>query len=602
MRSRLARLAPILLPASVGVAACSSDWPSYRHDNHRSASQPAITALSDPSKIQTLHVRATYPPANEPPMDSAFASAPIVWKDRVFVGNSDGYFRALDADTLRLLWQFPARGDQPLVSGFPDFRTADRGVNPSGIGIAGGATMARINQRDAVIFGAPDRCPDALARRPSACTDTGSGYLFAVDARTGDLLWRSDAIAIVDSFGYGQRHAQIGYSAPLVADDKVYVGVSDHVDNPVQDGQVVAVTLNAGTKIPGFSFHSVGGNQGCGTYATGCGGDVWSSVAFDHDALYVATGNVRPPFGGAVDYGHALVKLDASHGDVVAAPPWPYQPSADLNDDDWAATPSVMDASCGKLVVSTQKDGFTHAVPADAAAGTGRGWVFPANTPMSGDGSPGYAAPGAAWGDVYYVVDGGNDLATQSGQGQKRITALNACTGDRERVRWMLDYPPFKNCDDEKCGFGPPSVSHGVVYVGTRSGHLLAIEDPRVAPGKVTGWRCDDPTLPAFLCTGIRICAPPLHPVCHNVSIGRLVPIPFYVDVDLKLNDLLVSNTITNELISAIVAEPALAHGRVYIAAGSHAVTGGFTSAPGCATPGVDPTNCTKGRLLMLEP
>lgn len=597
----------VLVASCLSVAGCGSDWPSYRYDRFRTASQPAVSSLSDPERIATLHVAATFPPAGDPPLGSAFASAPVVSKDRVFVGNSDGFFRALDADRLTLVWQFPKPGEQPLLSGFPDYQTNGRGVNPSGIGIAGGATIAHVNDREVVIFGAPDRCPDPGNRTPASCTGNGNGYLFAVEAKTGILVWRSDVVAAVDGFASNERHAQIGYSAPLVAHDRVYVGISDHVDNPVQDGQVVAVVLSSGKLDPNFRFHAVGGVQGCSSNVPGCGGDVWSSAAFDSDALYVATGNILAPLGSAPDYGHALIKLDVGTGSVVTTSPWPYQPSQDLGDDDWAATPSVMDSSCGKLVVSTQKDGFTHAVPADSATGSARGWVFPANTPMTGDGSPGYASPGAAWGDVYYVVDGGNDLMTNSGAGQKRITALNACTGNRERVRWMFDYPSFtkaycidsQGSEKEKCGFGPPSVSNGMVFVVTRDGHLLAIADPAITPGKITEWRCDDPTLPAALCTGVAICTPPPRPVC--VSIGRLVPVPRFVDVDLNLDDLIDTATEPNQRISSIVGEPALAHGRVYVAAGSHAVNSGVTSLPGCAA-GINASNCTRGRLLMLEP
>src|SRR5262249_17036760 len=140
-----------------------------------------------------------------------FTSSPVVYNGKVYIGNSNGFFYAIDAATGTQSWQFPAPAGTPLDSQFHS--------NPSSFVIASSAVIARIGNTDAVIFGAPDR---------SSGAHLGDGHLFALNAATGTLIWESPPVAKLTGLTSGsttELHEQIGYSAPLVYYGTVYIGI-----------------------------------------------------------------------------------------------------------------------------------------------------------------------------------------------------------------------------------------------------------------------------------------------------------------------------------------------------------------------------------------
>ena len=188
----------------------------------------------------------------------------------------------------------------------------------------------------------------------------------------------------------------------MVLSDKVYVGIGDHGDSPIQKGRVVAVDLATGAIVGGFSYCSTG------TCAdTTRGGGVWSPPAGWSDGVYITTGNTHSgqAFNPAPNHGLSLIRLNATTGAIV----WAFQPvpwSMDA-DPDWSASPTFLPASCTNIAISTQKDGWTHAINADTGA---RIWSFPpATIPFApGDGTAHgdsrYMRGGTAWNNVYITV------------------------------------------------------------------------------------------------------------------------------------------------------------------------------------------------------
>ena len=387
-----------------------------------------------------------------------------------------------------------------------------------------------------VVFGAPDTCSDPGQRQPSTCTGNGDGFLFALNAATGALIWRSPVIARLTGLDAGisppaQFHEQIGYSSPLVSNDRVYVGLADHCDNPVQKGRVVAVHLNTGQIDTGFGFSSAGSLSDPSTI----GGGVWSSVAAGTSDIYVTTGNPGPRPEPNPDHALSLLRLDENTGRVV----WQVQPIAFESDQDtdWAVTPSVMLTSCGTLAVSTQKNGWTHAVNADTG---GVRWVFPFSFPRTGAdpsvyGQNGYVVhAGAAWGDVFIAQTVGFANPSDA-SALHRLHALNVCARAPEnRIRWMHDFPGRP---------GPATVSRGVVFVGTDTGQLVVIADPSIG-GPAPGFRCNDPYMLTGLCQFLHVFFPQLFWLVPD-------PVPLLPPIQLQ---------------GAIYTEPALARGRVFVA------------------------------------
>jgi len=296
MRAILNPLATLIYFVALIAAARAQDWPTYRHDTSRTGTQPQASALSDPKKVSNLQVGWSFPTDTQlqtvvlgsdnnlwlehgpfgkvPPkreqidgnaqafqaLDSQtvivlgsdknlwlehapfgqvppkreqidgnaqafqalaafgpFNASSIVVNDTVFVGNDNGYFYVLDAATAKLKWQFPLASDPPL-----------RALNWT-YGIQSPAAYWDRTPNGAVIFGAQDR----------SLGPYGSARLFALDAKTGEVIWKSYRIAEINGNTIGsdtELHQRMGYSPPLVFDNKVYVGVQSF-ENPIQIGR-----------------------------------------------------------------------------------------------------------------------------------------------------------------------------------------------------------------------------------------------------------------------------------------------------------------------------------------------------------------------------
>ena len=484
------------------LAACSTQWPMYRHNVLRSGGQINSSDLSNPAKIGTLAVQWTF---TVPAADTVaganpgFRGSPVVYNGRVFIGSGNGRMYALDANTGTVVWKFPAPPTAPLRSQFT--------CNPSSQGIASSAAIARIGNTDAVIFGAPDT---------TFGTGFGEGRLFALNAATGAVIWKSPVVASLTGTTSGsttEAHQQIGYSSPVVYSDRIYVGVADHCDNPIQKGRIISVKLADGSLDPAFTYCSAGT---CADNSRG--GGVWSGVAVWGDAVYATTGNTRrfATPEPSPNNGLSMLKLDRTTGTVS----WKFQPVPFGMDDDpdWSAGPNVMSTSCGLTSVSTMKDGWTHAI--DANTGT-RKWTFPTATiPFStGDGTvhgdTRFMRAGAAWGDVFITMTGGLTTTMNLTSGYRRLHALNVCASNTDRIRWIVDVP---NASGGTYSLGAPTVTRGIVFIGTDQGHLVAIADPSIAPA--AGWRCSNTDVLTANCVASGYTLVPQPAVVANVTLS----------------------------------------------------------------------------------
>ncbi len=503
--------------AVLAATSCTTDWPAFRHNLLRNAHQPNSSDLSDPSKVSSLHVAWQFSPSGA----KAFRASPIVYKGKVYIGNGNGRLYCLKASDGSVLWQYPPAASPALTSQFT--------CNPSSLGLASSAVIARVGGTDAVIFGAPDK---------SFGSGLGEGRLFALNAETGAEIWKSGVVARLTGTTSGstsQFHEQIGYSAPLVFNSRVYIGVANHCDNPIQNGRVVAVELSSGTVVGGFNFEATNTR----------GGGVWGHVAgwfaSGQPKLYVTTGNVKSGNPGgepAVNHALGMLQLDAATGSVD----WKLQPvpfAMDF-DPDWASGATVMGTNCGTLSVSTMKDGWTYAVNTETGACL---WKFPpvptaACSFTSADGTVHgdirYLRAGAAWQDVFVTMTGGVTVVTDAIGGYGRLHALNVCASQANRIRWMLDVP---NTGGGSYRLGPPSVTRGVFYVGTGSGHLVAFGDPSIWPA--AGWRCSNPNVSNTQCAAQGF---------------TLVPEPAVL-ADIQLQ-------------GSIMTEPVIVGGKLYVASG----------------------------------
>jgi outer membrane protein assembly factor BamB len=531
-------------------AGCQQNWTSYGYDSAHQFKQPNESMLS----VSTVSL------IRNPSWDftietGGFSASPSVYDNTVYIGGLDGYFYAIYANganqgTVR--WKYPppiapnpadscGTTTAPLRTGPPVIMGA--GGNPSGPGIASSAAIAiGVAGHTAVIFGAPD---------PSS--NGGDGRLWALDASTGQCIWKSEVLAPTAAA------SKIGYSSPTVAHGRAYVGIASLVaDAPLTIGQVRAVMLDTGALDREFNFAAAGP---AGNLRTGLGGGVWSSPAINAGSgnLIVTTGNscrstmLCPLDLPKPDYTQSMVELDWRTGGVI----WQLQP-VDIHwdhDSDFGASPLVAHASCGTEAIAIQKDGYVHAVDMPPGPNIGCSypdhnlicprWSFPtAQLPFQDDGHDDsrFIRSAALDGDHLFISAGGLNLSAADGfvkfAGFQSLHSLDICASDSDRIRWILPLDGMSSV---------PSVANGIIYVAvsrgppTHRGSLYAIADTdTLPPGDYT-------------CGFIGFAGGGLAPgqLCRLFGF-QYVPVPAVVN---RL-----------ELIGTVIGAPAISDGQVLVA------------------------------------
>jgi outer membrane protein assembly factor BamB len=506
------------------------EWLSYRHDQTRTGQQPINNALSNPTTVlASLHVVWGSPGSvtwTSPTMPGPYRASPIVVdaNKTLYIGDLNGVLWAIDATTGAFRWRYPATG--PGLNGTC--------TNYGKYGISSAASYAVVNNEAAIIFGAPD--PD-----PGTDGGRGSGRLWAVDANTGRLIWKSDVVAHVTGCTPNNRtelHQRITNSAPMVSllfngPARVFVGVSDTQDDPVQKGQLAAINLTNGHTASGFPFLVVGSptDPHCGGV---CGGAIWDAPAsVDGASIIFTTGNVclnnvagAPPCETepSPDYSLSMVSVNMSSGALN----WSFRavPFALDSDLDWAAGPTAMGTSCGSLLGSVQKDGHTYAISKTDGSckwqfppTAGSSCRFPSTATIAGGE---YHAPGASWGNSLIIETGGYALTSDGPvAGYGLLHALNACSPESSRVRWIAAPEPSV-VGQSSPPLGAPVVSGGMVYVTTSNGHLVALADPTIA------------TPAGYTCSNVNFGPPSTNWQQNCVNAGySVVPVPRSRDVAL---------------------------------------------------------------------
>jgi alcohol dehydrogenase (cytochrome c) len=252
-----------------------------------------------------------------------FQTGPVVYDGILYATTHLGTY-AIDASSCRRLWSH-----QHIAQG-PEMNATNKGV-----ALADGR----------VIRGAQD------------------GSVYALDAKTGDLLWERQ---IADwSVGEG-----IG-AAPLVWNGLVFVGKAGS-DWGIR-GAIMALKVEDGSLAWRFDLTPTGDEVGAETWqspgtALHGGGGVWVSYALDRSTgtLFVPVGNPGPDYNkrvrpGANLFTNSLIALDAGSGKLK----WWHQ-LVPNDDHDWDTTVvSLFDSQNRKLLATAGKDGVLHVLSRD---------------------------------------------------------------------------------------------------------------------------------------------------------------------------------------------------------------------------------------------
>lgn len=421
-----------------------ASWPLPNADaaGTRSARGSTINATN----VHTLRVAWQSPLNGYQTVSGVFASTPIAANGRVYLQDLDSDVFALDQDTGRRLWVAHAR----QVDG-----------GPNGLAYAGGR-----------VYGSTAR------------------VAFALDARTGNVLWRRRLVHA--------RNQTIDI-APLPADGLVFtstVGVPP-------GGKGVLYAIDARTGRIAWSFSTVAGAWRVPSRAAG--GGAWWPLSIDGSGhVYAGTANPVPwggsptlPNGAAYAgrdlYTDSLLSLDAKTGKLR----WFFQATPhDVRDYDLADSPILV----GNSVYVTGKAGIVYALDAQSgrvswrrAVGQHRNDTGPLPTQRvlvcpglyGGVETPMAYAGGRLFVPVVDLCMRGSAVGYEAIQdvniparGSGELVALDASTG---RPAWTDRFPvPLFAC---------ATVANDVVFTASLDGHVYGI---RASDGRIL-WQAHMP-------------------------------------------------------------------------------------------------------------
>lgn len=438
------------LPAA---AATTGDWPTYLKNTSRTGYNQAETIITA-STAPRLKVRWSAHAGG------SVSTEPVEAGGKVYWGSWDGYEHAT------------------TTAGTPVWQTylgqnSATNCNPPTVGVASTATIATVN-----IGGVAARVD---------LVGGGDGNFYALNAATGAVIWKTPLGAVPSHFLW---------SSPLLHGGYIYEGVASFGDCPLVRGEVVKIQASTGA-VKGIFY----------TVPSGClGGGVWGSPTYDPASgnIFFATGN-EGSCGVAEPLAVAVVEVTPSLSLVGG---WQIPTSQHGPDSDFGSTPTMFTATVHgtftRLLGVQNKNGVYY-VFRRARLSAGPVWrsviAVAGECPECGQGD----IPPSAWdGKRLYVAGGNTTMNGVSCQGS--LQALNPASG---RVIWqkcMTSGPvlgavtavpgvvfigegqqmmafnaatgatlfSYSDTNAGSAFWGPPSISHGVVYIGNQDGTLYA--------------------------------------------------------------------------------------------------------------------------------
>ena len=400
------------------------------------------------------------------------ASATVV-AGSVYFGSWDGYEYALDELTGALKWK--------IYLG----KTVAEKCYPKVIGVTSSAAV----QNGVVYVGG------------------GDSDWYALNARTGAVLWKVYT---------GDNSAAAGHynwSSPLLYNGYAYIGIASNCDRPLVQGQVLQVSLQTHQVVHTYNLVRDGD----------IGGGVWTSPSIDPatNSLFVSTGTQLYPRDTLAQ---SLVVLDATTLTLKSF--WHLPAKQAQGDSDFDTSPILFnDANGTPLVATVNKNGYIYVFNRKNVAagpiwqqlidiggmcpiceessvasntfGLGRLYVAAGNTAINNNNYRGsvqaldpttgkflwrHGTIGAVIGALVYtngmVIDGAGPY----------LEALNAATGAR-----LYSYATGNMI------YASPSISHGLIFVGSTDGKLYAFGLPATVSTSLSpdrgcseGWSCQD--------------------------------------------------------------------------------------------------------------
>ncbi len=437
------------------AAAPSGDWLTYMDGNARQGYNAAETVINATS---TPHLKLHW----TAPAGGSIFSQPVVANGTIYWGSLDGYEHATNLNGVQLWQQF--LGARTTCSPLPS------------LGVVSTATVATVS----------------INGTPTSAVFVGGGddHVYALNAATGAVIW-STALA-------GPTTNTFIWDSPLVYNNSIYIGTATTGEPKCKVVPAALFKLDAATGSMQSIFI---------TTPPGCNGaGIWTTPAVDTQdgSIYITTGTQGSFTTCKEPYAIALVKLSSS--DLTVLDSWQIPVSQRGPDSDWGATPTLFQANIKgvlhNLVGAVDKNGIYYAFD---RTGLSKGPIWTATIsvggecPQCGQGS----ISSSAWdGTTLYVAGGNTTINGTSCKGSLR--ALDPASGAFKYEHCFIDGPVigavtavpgvaaivegpnlvliatatgktlFTSKGSGISFYGSPSISNGVLYIGSKNKALYA--------------------------------------------------------------------------------------------------------------------------------
>ena len=308
-------------------SAITADWSGYLAGVEHHSYQSGDTTITPGNASTLVHVWTWIPDlVRGGPARKQIFSSPTVVDGTIYIGANTGDFYALDDSTGGVIWKTHL-GFQPMLT------CKARGFTAT-------ATVAT----------------DPVTQSLTVYVAAGDGYLYAIDASDGSIVWKSLVVEQGTTSNEGYN-----WASPTVSGGHVFMGVSSQCDDPLIRGGVREYDQETGTAL--------------GTYWTvpdgSVGGSVWSSVATTPDGAeaFVTTGNADTTLGADPGDSFSIVRLNGTT--LQKEDIWTI-PGLNGTDKDFGASPTLFSGTIGgtvtSLVGACNKNGKFYALRANNLA------------------------------------------------------------------------------------------------------------------------------------------------------------------------------------------------------------------------------------------
>jgi polyvinyl alcohol dehydrogenase (cytochrome) len=446
--------AAILAPA--GVSASIMPARSLPLHPSLSVSDPWTTYLADPNHDNFNSHETLINPTSAPnlkqkwahPADNGISDQPIESAGVVYWGSWDGYLHATNVSTNARIWT-------TFIG-----QTSDSSCDPPSVGVASSPALANLDSQLVIFVGG------------------GDASLYALDAATGKILWRT---------ALGETPSTFIWDSPTIFGSNVYIGTSSFGDCPLVQSKFFQLDIFSGRILTTFPIVP----KGC------TGGGVWGSPTLDvvTGNIFISTGNSGSCKRSETN-AYALLELNAATLRLVNRHQLP--PGERPGDSDFGSTPTLFTATMGgvtrSLVGVANKNGKFYAF---ARSNISAKVVWTARIADTGDCpqcGTGSISP-AAWDGSWLYIAGGRTVIDGS-RCKGSVRKVDPATGKFIWSHCATAGPVLGSVTIIAAQAGPATlvaVSQGntVIVMDASTGSALA----RLSDGKPGSQLCDGPTI-----------------------------------------------------------------------------------------------------------